>query len=123
MAEAKVNKYNAERQGKYASKREAATLRSHGCPTTAPESSESYESSTIVLVPGDGKLRPLQCIADFTYIDQDGKFHVVDCKGSRPKFTGSRSAWQHSCSTSTSEKSNQCKHCTALNTWGPSPWG
>ncbi len=34
----------------------------------------------IVLVPGDGKLRPVVYVADFFYRDKDGT-HVVDCKG------------------------------------------
>ncbi len=34
----------------------------------------------IVLVPGDGKLRPIVYVADFYYCDEDGT-HIVDCKG------------------------------------------
>jgi hypothetical protein len=34
-----------------------------------------------VLVPGDGKLRPIIYIADFYYTDLDGTPHVVDAKG------------------------------------------
>lgn len=79
--EAKVNKYNAERQGKYASKREAAYAAKLDALQRAGIIRELREQHPIVLVPGDGKLRPIRYIADFTYIDQDGKFHVVDCKG------------------------------------------
>ena len=79
--EAKVNKYNAERQGKYASKREAAYAAKLDALQRAGIIRELREQHPIVLVPGDGKLRPIRYIADFTYIDQDGTFHVVDCKG------------------------------------------
>jgi hypothetical protein len=34
----------------------------------------------IVLVPGDGKLRPIVYVADFQYRDEAG-LHVIDCKG------------------------------------------
>jgi hypothetical protein len=33
------------------------------------------------LVPGDGKLRPVIYVADFTYLDQNDQLHVVDAKG------------------------------------------
>jgi len=40
------------------------------------------EQHRIVLVQGDGKLRPIVYVADFTYIDESG-FHVVDAKGAK----------------------------------------
>ena len=79
--EAKVNKYSAERQGKYASKREAAYAAKLDALQRAGTIRELREQHPIVLVPGDGKLRPIRYIADFTYIDREGQFHVVDCKG------------------------------------------
>lgn len=76
-----ANKYSAEREGKYASKREAAhasllwALHSRGLIT------ELREQERIILVPGNGKLRPVVYVADFTYTDNEGKRHIVDCKG------------------------------------------
>lgn len=79
--EAKVNKYGAERTGKYASKREAAHAGVLDALQRAGAIRELREQHPIVLVPGDGKLRPIKYIADFTYIDKEGKFHIIDCKG------------------------------------------
>lgn len=76
-----TNKYGAVKKNGYASKREAA----HAIVLAALERQGSIrclrEQHAIVLVPGDGKLRPIRYIADFTYIDEHNKFHVVDCKG------------------------------------------
>jgi hypothetical protein len=77
----KGNKYSAEHSGKYASKREAAYAVKLDSLQRAGVIRELREQHRIVLVPGDGKLRPIVYIADFTYIDADGQFHVVDAKG------------------------------------------
>lgn len=77
----KENKYHAQRAGRYASKREAAHAAVLDALQRAGHIRELREQHPIILVPGDGKLRPIKYIADFTYIDRDGKFHVVDCKG------------------------------------------
>ena len=77
----KVNKYGAERTGKYASRHEAeaagkfAALASRGIITALEE------QARIILVPGDGKLRPIVYVADFRYVDRDGNTHIVDAKG------------------------------------------
>lgn len=81
LPKAKANKYGAERAGKYASKREAAHATKLDALQRAGIIRELREQHPIVLVPGDGKLRPIRYIADFTYIDKEGAFHVVDCKG------------------------------------------
>lgn len=39
------------------------------------------EQKRIVLIPGNGKLRPVTYIADFYYVDDSGTPHVVDVKG------------------------------------------
>lgn len=39
------------------------------------------EQKRIVLVPGNGKLRPIIYVADFYYVDLDGAPHVLDAKG------------------------------------------
>jgi hypothetical protein len=39
------------------------------------------EQKRIVLVAGDGKLRPIVYVADFYYVDLDGTPHVLDAKG------------------------------------------
>jgi hypothetical protein len=39
----------------------------------------------IVLLAGDGKLRPIVYVADFYYVDLDGTPHVLDSKGYKTK--------------------------------------
>lgn len=39
------------------------------------------EQRRLVLVPGNGKLRPIVYVADFYYVDLDGTPHVLDAKG------------------------------------------
>lgn len=75
------NKYHAERSDRYASKREAAHAAILDALQRAGKIWELREQHRITLVPGDGKLRPIVYIADFTYIDREGRFHVVDAKG------------------------------------------
>lgn len=78
---ARANKYGAEREGKYASKHEAAVAASLNALSRAGKIRELREQHRFVLVPQNGKLRAVTYIADFTYIDADGKFHVLDAKG------------------------------------------
>jgi hypothetical protein len=78
---APANKYSAQREGKYASKHEAAAASNFAALERAGHIRGLKEQHRITLVPGDGKLRPVIYIADFTYIDRDGAFHVVDAKG------------------------------------------
>ncbi len=79
--EAKVNKYSAERTGHYASKHEAEAACKYAALARAGIISELKEQDRIILVPGDGKLRPITWIADFTFMDRDGVKHYVDAKG------------------------------------------
>lgn len=76
------SKYGNQREGKYASKREAAVAASLMALERAGKIKGLREQHPIVLVPSDGKLRAIKYIADFTYIDPaDGGFHVLDAKG------------------------------------------
>ena len=80
--EAKVNKYSAERTGKYASRHEAEAASKYAALARAGIITELEEQVRIVLVPGDGKLRPVVYVADFRYRDDQGNLHVVDAKSS-----------------------------------------
>jgi hypothetical protein len=75
------NKYGAERTGKYASKHEASVASSLATLERAGKIRSLREQHRITLVPGDGKLRPVIYVADFTYLDQNDQLHVVDAKG------------------------------------------
>ena len=79
--ESKVNKYSAEREGKYASKHEAEAAGKYAALARAGIITELEEQALIVLVPGDGKLRPVVYVADFRYRDREGALHIVDAKG------------------------------------------
>jgi hypothetical protein len=78
--EAKVNKYSAERTGKYASRHEAEVAASLAALERAGKIKELREQVRIVLVPQNGKLRAVVYVADFTYQDENG-LHVLDAKG------------------------------------------
>lgn len=81
IAATPVPKYGNVRTGKYASKREAEYAAKLDALHRAGQIKDLREQHPIVLVSGNGKLRPIRYIADFTYIDSDGQFHVVDAKG------------------------------------------
>lgn len=74
------NKYGNERSKRYASKYQAEiaaklwALESRGIIT------DLREEVPVVLVSGNGKIRPIIYRADFVY-KQDGVKHVVDAKG------------------------------------------
>ena len=78
---APTNKYGAERAGKYASKHEAEVAANFAALASRGHITDLKEQDRIVLVPGDGKLRPIVYVADFTYRDANGVRHVVDAKG------------------------------------------
>ena len=80
-APAAVNKYGNERAGKYASKHEADTAGKLHALAAAGAIHNLEEQKRIVLVPSNGKLRAIVYVADFHYVDKDGKRHVVDAKG------------------------------------------
>lgn len=79
--EAKPSKYGNKREGKYASKREAMVaarldaLYRHGIIK------DLREQERFVLVEGQGRIRPIVYVSDFTYVDDDGIKHVLDAKG------------------------------------------
>ncbi len=77
--EAKVNKYNAQRTGKYASRHEAEVAAKLAALERGGKIKNLKEQVRIVLVPGDGKLRSVTYIADFVYEDEHG-LHVLDAK-------------------------------------------
>ena len=83
---APANKYGSKRtffNGKwYASVREAGWAANLQPLVERGLIVDYKEQDRIVLVPGDGKLRPIVYVADFTYTDNlTGKRHVLDAKG------------------------------------------
>lgn len=79
-----VNKYGVApkyERGKYASKHEANAAVNYQALARAGKIKDYEEQKHIILVPGDGKLRPIIYVADFYYIDLDGTPHMVDAKG------------------------------------------
>lgn len=78
---ATANKYGAMRAGKYASKHEADVAMKLHALVAAGKISDLREQHRIYLVNGNGKLRPIVYIADFRYLDEEGKVHVLDAKG------------------------------------------
>jgi Protein of unknown function (DUF1064) len=79
-----VNKYGVapkSERGKYASKHEADIAGKLWALHSRGVIHGLAEQVRITLVPGNGKLRPIVYVADFTYFDGEGKMHVVDAKG------------------------------------------
>jgi hypothetical protein len=76
----KSSKYGAVREGKYASKHEAAVARKLWVLADREAITDLKEQVKFTLVPGDGKLRPIIYIADFTWLE-DGSAVVADAKG------------------------------------------
>lgn len=75
-----TNKYGAKRKNSYASIHEADAAAKFQLLASRGIIREYVEQFPIVLVPGDGKLRPIIYVADFKYIDENG-LHIVDAKG------------------------------------------
>lgn len=75
------NKYSNERAGKYASKHEADVAMKLWALERGGEITGLREQDRITLVPGNGALKPIIYIADFTYRDKADKLHVLDAKG------------------------------------------
>ncbi len=78
--EGAANKYGAKRKNGYASIHEADAAAKFQLLASRGIIKEYVEQFRIVLVPGDGKLRPIVYVADFKYIDENG-LHIVDAKG------------------------------------------
>lgn len=81
----RASKYGNKRvefNGKtYASKHEAATAAKLQALAQAGKIRHYEEQKRIVLVPGNGKLRPITYIADFYFVELDGTPRVLDAKG------------------------------------------
>ncbi len=77
------NKYHAVREGKYASRKEARVASELAALERCGAIRDLKEQERVVLVPGQGKIRPVIWVADFTYFDKDGQKHYVDVKGYR----------------------------------------
>jgi hypothetical protein len=76
----KPSKYGNRKTNGYASMREAEIAAKLQALERCGDISQLREQVPFVLVAGQGKIRPVKYIADFTYIDADG-FHVLDAKG------------------------------------------
>jgi len=79
----KPHKYSAQRQGKYASKREEQVARDLWVLADAGKIEDLREQVPFELVPGRNGVRSVKYIADFTYVDDASKLHVCDVKGMR----------------------------------------
>ena|SRR5215469_15993757 len=75
------SKYANQRCGKYASKHEADVATKLRALEGGGKIFELKEQVRIVLVAADDGGRDITYIADFTYYDQDGIYHVLDAKG------------------------------------------
>jgi hypothetical protein len=78
-----VNKYGNTRSKEYASKHEESVARDLWALERSGKISQLKEQVSFVLVPGNGKIRPIKYVADFTFIDADGKLHILDAKGAK----------------------------------------
>ena len=74
------SKYGNEKSGKYASKHESETAGKLATWQRMGAIWDLQEQVPIILIPGNGRVRPIKYIADFTYQDKDG-LHVIDAKG------------------------------------------
>lgn len=77
---ARPKKYGNERVGKYASKKEAAVAGDLAALASRGTIWDLREQVPFVLVGGQGKIRPIVYVADFTYWGSDG-MHICDAKG------------------------------------------
>lgn len=66
---------------RYDSQREANEAAKLQALARAGKIRDYQEQKRIVLVPGNGKLRPIVYVADFYFVDLDGTPHVLDAKG------------------------------------------
>lgn len=76
----KPNKYGAERKNGYASKREADEAAKLAILASRGVIHELREQVSFTLVEGNGKIRPIRYVADFTW-KEDGLLVVADAKG------------------------------------------
>lgn len=78
---AKIQKYSAERVGKYDSKKEAKVAGDLALQERCGRIFDLREHVKFEIVTSREGSRPLHYEADFTYYDKLGKLHVVDAKG------------------------------------------
>lgn len=76
----KQPKYGNERSGAYDSKYEAEVAGKLATWQRMGVIHNLKEQVPIVLIPGNGRVKPITYIADFTYEDKDG-LHILDAKG------------------------------------------
>lgn len=74
------SKYSNEKAGKYASKYEAEVAGKLAALERMGKIKDLQEQVRIVLVPGNGRLRPIVYVADFVYFE-NGVKRIVDAKG------------------------------------------
>ena len=74
-------KYGNKKTDGFASAKEALRYRDLVLLQKAGEISELHCQVPFVIVPKNAKFREAKYIADFTYIDKDGKYIVEDTKG------------------------------------------
>lgn len=79
----KKNKFSAKRTNGYASKHEANVAAQLHALLRGGRIAELAEQVRFELLPADGRERPVVYVADFTYLDHQGKFIVADAKGWR----------------------------------------
>ena len=72
-----------EERGGYASKHEMEVAANLHALARGGQISELQEQVPIILVEGKGKIGPVKYVADFTYLDKEGRRHYVDAKGYR----------------------------------------
>jgi hypothetical protein len=75
------SKYGNEKAGKYDSKYEAEVAGKLAALERCGKIKDLQEQVRIVLVPGNGRLRPIIYVADFTYFDLENVKHILDAKG------------------------------------------
>jgi len=77
------SKYLNERAGKYASKHEAEVAANLAALERGGKIKNVQEQVGFTLVEGNGRLRPIRYVCDFTWITPDGKLHIGDAKGAK----------------------------------------
>jgi Protein of unknown function (DUF1064) len=74
------SKYGNEKTGKYASKHEAEVAANLAALERAGKITNLQEQVGFTLVEGNGKIRPIRYVADFTFYE-NGKYRILDAKG------------------------------------------
>lgn len=77
----KANKYKNIRTNGYASNREAKVAANLKLLESDGQIKELREQVRLTILPRKGQLRAITYIADFQYLDMEGKLHTLDAKG------------------------------------------